>query len=69
MIGNSSDESVKGEGIVIEEMVIGMITETDQAKGVEVILAEETEEDEDVLSDIWAAGKPETKYEDENICC
>ena len=55
MIGNSTDESVEDEGIVIEEMIIGMITETDQAKGVEVILAEETEEHEDVTSDIWAA--------------
>ena len=54
---------------MIGEMIIGMITEMDQAKGVEVILAEETEEDEDVPSDIWATGKPETKYEDENICC
>ena len=26
MIGNSSDESVENEGIVIEEMIIGMIT-------------------------------------------
>jgi len=34
---------VEDEGIVIGEMFIGMITETDQAKGVEVILAKETE--------------------------
>ena len=29
MIGNSTDESVEDEGIVIEEMIIGMIKETD----------------------------------------
>ena len=61
MIGNSSTESVEDEGIVIGEMIIGMITETDQAKGVEFILAKEMEEDEDVSSDIWDAGRPEAK--------
>jgi len=52
LIGNSSDESVEYEGFVIGEMIIGIITEMDQAKGAEVILAKETEEDEDVPRDI-----------------
>ena len=46
---------------VIGEMIIRMIVETDQAKGVEVILAEETEDDEEVPRDIWATGKPEAE--------
>jgi len=36
---------------------------------VEVILVEQTEEHEDVPSNIWAAGTPDAKDEDENICC
>jgi len=33
---------VEDEGFVIGEMIIVMIAETDQSKGVEVILAKET---------------------------
>ena len=39
LIGNSSAESVKDEGVVIGEMIIGIIAEREQAKGVKVILA------------------------------
>ena len=55
MNGNSSDESVEDEEIVIEEMNIGMITETDHRQKGWKIFYEETEEHEDVPSDIWAA--------------
>ena len=61
MIGNSSDESVEDEGIVIEEMIIGM---NPWQKG-----WKQTEEHEDVPSGIWATGKPDATDEDENICC
>ena len=45
LIGSSSEESVEDEGFVIGEMIIGMIAETEQAKGVEVILAEKMVDD------------------------
>ena len=71
LIGSSSEESVEDEGFVIGEMIIGMIAETEQAKGVEleVILAKETEEDEEVPRDIWATGKPVTEDKDGNTSC
>ena len=59
----------KMSGLVIGEMIIGMISETEQAKGVELVLAEETEEDEEVPRDIWATGKPEAEDEDGNTSC
>ena len=53
LIGNSSDESVEDGGFVIlGEMIIGMIAKTEQVKGVEVILAEVTNDDEVVPRDI-----------------
>ena len=70
LIGNSSDESVEDGGFVIlGEMIIGMIAKTEQVKGVEVILAEETNDDEAVPRDIWAPGKPEAEDKDENTSC
>jgi len=59
LIGNISDGSVEDKGFVIGEMIIGMIGETEQTKGVEVILVEEMVDDEEVLRDIWAIGKRE----------
>jgi len=56
----------KMSGLVIGEMIIGMISETEQAKGVELVLAEETEEDEEVPRDIWATGKPDAEDKDGN---
>jgi len=53
LIGNSSDESVEDGGFVIlGEMIIGMIPKTEQVKGVEVILADVTNDDEAVPRDI-----------------
>ena len=53
LIGNSSDENVEDGGFVIlGEMIIGMIAKTEQLKGVEVILAEVTNDDEVVPRDI-----------------
>ena len=47
-----------------------MIAKTEQVKGVEVILAEETNDDEAVPRDIWAPpGKPEAEDKDENTSC
>jgi len=69
LIDNSSDESVEDDGFVIGDLIIGMIVETEQAKGVEVILAKETEEDEEVPWDIWAAGKHDAEAEGGNKCC
>ena len=43
LIDNFSGESVEDNGFVLGDLIIGMIAETDQAKGVEVILAKETE--------------------------
>ena len=53
-------------GLVIGEMIIGMISETEQAEGVELVLAEETEEDEEAPRDIWATGKPDAEDKDGN---
>ena len=69
LIDNSSDGSVEDDRFVIGDLMIGMIVETEQAKGVEVILAKETEEDEEVPWDIWAAGKHEAEAEDGNKSC
>ena len=69
LIGNSSDESVENEGFAIGEMIIGMIAETDQAKGVEVIVADETGEDEEVPRDIWAKEKHEEEVKDPLESC
>ena len=69
LIGNSSDESVKDEGFAIGGMIIGMIAETEQAKGVEVILVDETEEDEEVPRDIWAIRKYEAEDKDLETGC
>ena len=53
LIGNSSDESVEdGVFVILGEMIIGMITKTEQVKGVEVIFAEVTNDDEAVPRDI-----------------
>ena len=38
LTGNSSDSSVEDEGFMIEETIIGMIAEMEQAKGVDIIL-------------------------------
>ena len=65
-----SDESVEDSGFVIlGEMIIGMITETEQVKGAEVILAGETYDDEEVPRDIWAAGKPDAEDKHGNTSC
>ena len=70
LIGNSSDESVEDGGFVIlGEMIIGMIAKTEQVKGVEVILAEVTNDDEAVPRDVWAAGEPDAEDKDENASC
>jgi len=69
LIDNSFDESVEDDGVVIGDLIIGMIVETEQAKGVEVILIKETEEDEEVHWDIWDAGKHEAEDEDGNKSC
>ena len=68
-IVDSSDESGEDEGSVVEEMNIRMIKETEQAKEVEDILADKTEEDEEVPRDIWATGKPEGGDEDGTTSC
>ena len=52
MIGNSSDESVEDEGFAIGEMIIGMIADTEQRPGVEIIREEEVEMTE-LADDVW----------------
>ena len=42
-----------------EQVIIRMIAETEQAKGVEVIVVDEMGEDEEVPRDMWAKGKHE----------
>ena len=70
MIGNSSDESVEDGGFVIlGKIIIGMIAETEQVKGVKVILVEETDDDEVVPRDIWATGEPDAEDKNENTSC
>jgi len=70
LIGNSSDESVEDGGFVIlGDMIIVMIAETEQAKEVEVILAKKTDDDEEVPRDIWAAGKHDAEDTDGNTSC
>ena len=44
LVGNSSDDSVEDKGFAIGEMIIGMIAGTEQAKGVDIIVADETGE-------------------------
>ena len=53
LIGNSSDESVEDEGFAIGEMIIGMIADTEQRSGVEIICEEEVELTE-LADDVWA---------------
>jgi len=70
LIGNSSDESVEDGGFVIlGKIIIGMIAETEQVKGVKVFLVEETDDDEAVSRDIWPAGEPDAEDKDENTSC
>ena len=52
LIGNSSDESVEDEGFAIGEMIIGMIADTEQRPGVEIIREEEVEMTE-LADDVW----------------
>lgn len=52
LIGNSSDESVEDEGFAIGEMIIGMIADTEQRSGVEIIREEEVEMTE-LADDVW----------------
>ena len=53
MIGNSSDESVEDrEFVILGKIIIGMIAETEQVKGVKVFLVEETDDDEAVMQRI-----------------
>ena len=59
----------KMSGLVIGEMIIGIIAETEQAKGVELVLVEETVEDEEVPRDIWATGKSDAEDKDGNTSC
>ena len=53
LIGNASDESVEDEGFAIGEMIIGMIADTEQRPGVEIIREEEVEMTE-LADDVWA---------------
>ena len=55
--------------MILGKIIIGMIAETEQVKGVEVILVEETDDDEAVPRDIWAAGEPGAEDKDENTSC
>ena len=55
--------------MILGEMIIGMIVETEQVKGAEVIPAEETDDDEEVPRDIWAAGKHDAEDTDGNTSC
>jgi len=66
LIGNSSDESVEDEGFVIGEMVIGMIAETEQRPGVEIIHGEE-EETTELARDVWAKDNDEDEVDDEEL--
>jgi len=59
LIGNSSDESVEDEGFAIGEMIIGMIADTEQRPGVEIIREEEEEEVTELGTDIWATDEVE----------
>ena len=47
-------------------IIIEMIAAMEHVKGVEVILVEETDNDEAVPRDIWAAGEPDAEDKDEN---
>ena len=53
MIGNSSNVNVEDEGFAIGEMIIGMIADTEQRPGVEII-HEEDKEMTELATDIWA---------------
>ena len=55
--------------VILGKIIIGMILETEQVKGVKFILVEETDDDEAVPRDIWAAGEPDAEDKDENTSC
>ena len=52
--------------VILGKIIIGMILETEQIKGVKVILVEETDDDEAASRDIWPAGEPDAEDKDEN---
>ena len=53
MIGNSSNVNVEDEGFAIGDMIIGIIADTEQGTGVEIICEEDGEVTE-LATDIWA---------------
>ena len=53
LIGNSSNVNVEDEGFAIGEMIIGMIADTVQRRGVEIIRDEEGDLTE-LADDVWA---------------
>ena len=55
--------------MILGKIIIGMIAETEQVKGVKVFLVEETDDDEAVSRDIWPAGEPDAEDKDENTSC
>ena len=65
LIGNSSDESVEDKGFAIGEMIIGMIANTVQRRGVEIIREEEVELTE-LADDVWA--NEEVEEEPDRSC-
>ena len=65
LIGNLSDESVEDEGFAIGEMIIGIIANTEQRSGVEIIRKGEVELTE-LADDVWA--NEEVEEEPEHSC-
>ena len=55
--------------MILGKIIIGMIAETEQVKGVKVFLVEETDDDEAASRDIWPAGEPDAEDKDENTSC
>ena len=65
MIGNSSNVNVEDEGFAIGEMLIGMIADTEQRRGV-AIIREEDEGVTELATDIWE--NDDVEEEAENSC-
>ena len=65
LIGNSSNVNVEDEGFAIGEMIIGMIADTVQRQGVEIIREEEVELTE-LADDVWA--NEEVEEEPDRSC-
>jgi hypothetical protein len=58
-----------GGFVILGKIIIGMIAETEQVKGVKVFLVEETDDDEAVSRDIWPTGERDAEDKDENTSC